>query len=161
MNVQPILSEARQLLESWQEIQLLSNKATKSDSPISPADEQRFLDLKSGVSKLQRALAAQAPKELVFNEKQVAELLKNSVSLQHLRGLPEKDRGSIATQSHDLYVQLLRMVGGLDFVAQGWRPEAPKKKMSAAAKKKQQKMITMIVIGVVVLAAVAKYLKLF
>jgi hypothetical protein len=158
MNVQPILSEARQLLESWQEIQQLAGKATHSDSPISPADEQRFLDLKSGVSKLQRALAASAPKDLVFNDKQVAELLKNSVSLQHLRGLPEKDRGGIANQSHDLYIQLVRMVGGLDFIAAGWRPEVPKKKVSAAAKKKQKKTITMIVIAVVVGLAAAKYL---
>jgi hypothetical protein len=159
MKAEALLHDASQMLEFWEEMRDLAGKAMETDEAIESADEQRFLELKSSISKLQRGLSQETPRDLAFDEKKVAELLKNAISLQHLRGMQGNDRSAFRNDSHNIWLQLVRLEGGLEFLAAGWKPEAPKAK--GIKKKKKGGKGKMIFVILAAGAAAAWYLGYF
>ncbi len=121
------LNDAQALLEIWLRIKAYFVKAA-SDEPITPEDERIFLDLKSEVQRLQRLLKNKMVAGLSFGEQRMADLLRQSISIQHLRELPKMDRQLLVNSWHYCFIHLARAVGALQFIAEGYRPSTTKEK---------------------------------
>ncbi|MGB9692047.1 MAG: hypothetical protein ACPL7D_07750 [Candidatus Sumerlaeaceae bacterium] len=121
------LKDAQALLEIWLRIKAYFVKAA-SDEPITPEDERTFLDLKSEVQRLQRLLRGKMVAGLTFGEQRMADLLRQSISIQHLRELPKMDRQLLVNSWHYVFIHLAKAVGALQFIAEGYRPSTAKEK---------------------------------
>lgn len=120
------LNDARALLEIWLRIKAYFVKAA-SEEAITPEDERSFLELKSEVQRLQRLLKNKMIADLSFGEQKMQELLRQSITIQHLRELPRMDRQLLVNSWHDVFVHLARAVGALEFIAEGYKPPARQK----------------------------------
>ncbi|MCX7626175.1 MAG: hypothetical protein N2Z21_08195 [Candidatus Sumerlaeaceae bacterium] len=117
------LQDAQALLEIWLRIKAFFVKAA-SEEEITPEDERNFLDLKSEVQRLQRLLKNKMVAGLSFGEQRMQDLLKQSISIKHLRELPKMDRQLLVNSWHFVFVHLARAVGALQFIVEGYRPSA-------------------------------------
>lgn len=155
-----LLEDARTLLQQWEQFGSMMSAALYTDHRFGQDEERRFLDMKSTLSRLIKVVAAAAPKSMTIGENRMLELLKNSISLQHLHGLPEADKPPFSASWHRLWVHLLHCVGGVEFVSKGGRTRevaaAPTgvASMMGGAKKKKKGGKKMLVIGAIVVAAV-------
>jgi hypothetical protein len=89
--VELALNDAQALLDIWLRIKAYFVKAA-SEEEITAEDEKMFLDLKSEVQRLQRLLKNKMVADLTFGEDKMQELLRQSISIRHLRELPRMDR---------------------------------------------------------------------
>ena len=62
------------------------------------------------------------PADAGFGADKMIDLLRQSISISHLRGLPRPDRTAIMAQWHSVFIYLCRSVGALKFIAEGWQP---------------------------------------
>jgi len=145
------LSDAQALLQIWLRIKVYFMKATTEDQ-LSPEDEKAFLDLKSETQRLLRLLKAKLIPGLELDDGKVQALLKQSISIRHLRELPRMDRQLLINSWHQAFIQIAALVGALQFVVEGYRPPVVAKAGAGAniadlkggasgfgAKKKQKK----------------------
>ncbi len=116
-----VLQDAQALLEIWLRIKAYFVKAA-SEEPITPEDEKAFLDLKSEVQRLQRLVKNRMIAGLDFGDLRMQELLRQSISVRHLRELPRADRTLLVNSWHYVFIYLARAVGALQFIAEGYRP---------------------------------------
>lgn len=116
-----VLQDAQALLEIWLRIKAYFVKAASED-PITPEDERVFLDLKSEVQRLQRLLKNRMIAGLDFGDQRMQELLRQSISIRHLRELPRADRALLVNSWHHVFIYVARTVGALQFIAEGYRP---------------------------------------
>ena len=115
------LADAQNLLQLWLKIKSFYAKAASED-PISREDETEFLETKSDVSKLQRTLGSKLPAGIGFAADKLQELLRQSISLGHLRSLPKNDRQGLLAVWHQVFVYLSQAVGALQFICEGYTP---------------------------------------
>jgi hypothetical protein len=120
------LAEAENLLGLWLRTRQFFAKANTED-PITREEEQQFLEMKSEVTKVQRTVAPKIPADAGFGSEKMIELLRQSISIGHLRGLPRADRMGIMAQWHSVFIYMCRAVGALKFIAEGWQPRAKQK----------------------------------
>jgi hypothetical protein len=117
------LADAQALLDIWLRIKAYFVKAA-SEEEITAEDEKMFLDLKSEVQRLQRLLRNKMLAGLTFGEQRMQDLLRQSISVRHLRDLPKVDRQLLVNSWHYVFVHLARAVGALQFIVEGYRPPA-------------------------------------
>jgi len=129
--VELALNDAQALLDIWLRIKAYFVKAA-SEEEITAEDEKMFLDLKSEVQRLQRLLKNKMVADLTFGEDKMQELLRQSISIRHLRELPRMDRQLLINSWHYVFVHLARAVGALQFINEGYRPPARAKAGSGA-----------------------------
>ncbi|MFH0794252.1 MAG: hypothetical protein V2A74_09510 [bacterium] len=116
-----IYQAAGQLLDLWVAFQVFFLKAFTAEA-ITKDDEQRFLEVKSNVAKTQRTITQKVPEVLYYGGDKMQDILKQSISVTHLRNLPGTDKKSIYTLWHVVFVHLARTVGALRSVSEGYPP---------------------------------------
>ena len=162
MNVkeaEAVLPEANKTLHQWEELHELLRTSVDEEHEIRPDEEQMFLELKSSISRSMKAMAQAIPGDLTFNSKKAGGILKNTVSLNQVRILPDADKPAIFEDWHEVWIGLVHMQGGLEFIQEGWKP-IPKKTggppsiQSIKSKgKKKKKGKKKLIIGLIVVAA--------
>ncbi len=98
-----------------------------TEEPITREDEQQFLELKSEITKYQRTVAPKMPADVGFGADKMTDLLRQSISISHLRGLPRPDRVVMFGTWHHVFIQMCRAVGALKFISEGYTPPARQK----------------------------------
>ena len=115
------LAEAQNLLQLWMNTKSSFAKAN-SEEEITREDEQSFLETKSEISRYQRTLTPKLPEGVTFGADRMQELLRQSISIGHLRNLPKVDRTNLLVQWHYVFVFLSRAVGAMQFMTEGYVP---------------------------------------
>lgn len=115
------LKEAQALLQLWLRSRGFINKAV-SEEPITRDEEQSFLETKSEISKYQRTIATKLPPDVSFGAERMQEILRQSISINHLRALPKNDRQMLISNWHFVFINLSRAMGCLQFLAEGYVP---------------------------------------
>jgi hypothetical protein len=152
------LQEAKQLHEFWTTFRSYIDKAFLTEEAITREEETRFLDSKSTTTRLVRSLGSGLPPELRFGGDKLVELLKSSISIQHFRSVPESERDQFIAQWHSIWLQIVRTIGGLEYISAGNKFVASKNAGAASGMKRGKKSkknakMKKIIIGIVVLAA--------
>ncbi|KPK71719.1 MAG: hypothetical protein AMJ84_05750 [Acidithiobacillales bacterium SM23_46] len=162
-----LLQEARTLLNHWTRIREYLLMAFQSD-PIAREQEQSFLELKSQTARSQRVVAGKMPEDLQFGSDKITDLLRQSISISHLRGLPKADKTNLVGAWHLASVMLHRAVGALEYLKES--QEVVRRKQSGLrgirAIKSEAAMVTKksklpVIIGVALVLAVAAGLYYF
>lgn len=157
-----LLQEARTLLGLWLRIREYILMAFQNDQ-IAREQEQAFLELKSETARGQRVVAGKMPEDLKFGSDKITDLLRQAISVAHLRGLPMADKRVLVGAWHYASVMLHRAVGALEYINETQQVLRREKvgprgirtiKSEAAARMKKSKW-PMIMGAVLVLAVVA------
>lgn len=121
------LNEAQSLMQLWLKTKTFFGKANTED-PISREEEQAFLESKSEISKYIRTLAPKLPADVQFGGEKIQDLLRQSISIGHLRSLPRADRQTLMSTWHQIFIQISRSAGALQFIAEGYMPPPKQQK---------------------------------
>lgn len=121
------LAEAQNLIQLWLRTKQYFTKAN-NEEPITREEEQAFLETKSDISRLQRIMGTKIPADIGFGGQQMQELLRQSISIGHLRNLPKTDRQGLMQQWHLVFMYLSRAAGAMQFMVEGYvQPQRAKK----------------------------------
>ncbi len=115
------LQESQQLLNLWLQTKGFLAKAF-TDTPVSPEEEKAFLETKSAVSQYTRLVSQKLPAEVKIGGERMQELLRQAISIGHLRGLPKADKQTLISNWHASFVNLARAVGCLQLISEGYKP---------------------------------------
>ena len=121
-----LTEEARALLGSWLKIRDFLFLAFQN-SEIPREHEQTFLELKSETAHCQRVVSGKIPEELQFGADKITDLLRQAISISHLRGLPLADKRNLVGSWHVASIMLHRAVGALEYTAETQRDVASHK----------------------------------
>jgi hypothetical protein len=108
---------AEQLLKQWLAIRKYLRLAL-SNEPITREQDHEFLQVKSQISKHYSQLRIRLPKQLLGTLEVVQDVMKQALSVTHLRNLPTTDQRQVANLWHGYYVDLCRMAGALKFMTE-------------------------------------------
>ncbi len=111
----------KNLLQLWVSFRTYFQRSFTSE-PISRQEEQDFLELKSTLAKSHRALAQRSNELFYYGGDKILEILRQSISVGHLRALPIGDKRTLYTNWHSVFVYLSRTVGAYRFLAEGFVP---------------------------------------
>jgi hypothetical protein len=133
-----------------------------TQEPISPEDEQEFLEVKSQVNKNSRLLS-QRLKEVGYEGDKISNVLRQCISVAQLRAMPIPDRRGLYKEWHAIFVKLNQVDGALEFMARGWVPRALDrqtgtsisdiKRMGGGAAKRKKKTLKVVIVLVVLVLA--------
>ncbi len=115
------LAEAQNLLQLWVRLKAFLSKAESTD-PISREEEQAFLEAKSEISRSQRTIMAKLPLGVSIAPERLQEIMRQSISISHVRVLPKTDRTTLMANWHHVFIYVSQAVGGFQLVAEGYSP---------------------------------------
>lgn len=127
------LQQSQQLLNMWLQTKGFLAKAF-TDTPVTPEEEKAFLQTKSGVSQLTRTVSQKLPSDVKIGGERMQELMRQAISIGHLRGLPKADKQTIIANWHAAFVDLARAVGCLQFVSEGYIPTPKAAKVAGSGR---------------------------
>lgn len=127
------LKDGQALLQLWLRSRAFINKAN-TEEPITREEEQSFLETKSDISKHQRTMVTKLPPDVSFGAERMQELLRQSISIGHLRALPKSDKQMLVTNWHFVFINLSRAMGALQFMAEGYIPPPKVRKAGTGIK---------------------------
>jgi len=113
--------ELRLLQELWEKVRS-ALEAALTTKAISKEDENDFLRVKSDGTKYHRILKKKLTdqqtriKKLDFAYDRMLEILRASISIAHLRSLPETDVKRTLNEWHKINVQLNNIIGAYEFL---------------------------------------------
>lgn len=120
-DVDELYDASKKLLEMWMRTKLVFLKAF-GDEEMTREHENTYLQLKSEVSRLFRAISEKLPPGLKFDGDKMMEMLKNAMTMDHLHQLPASERQVIYRMWHQIYIKLTRTVGALEVMKSGYYP---------------------------------------
>lgn len=126
-----LLADAQRLTTLWIQFRNYFAKAV-SEEPLTREDEQGFLESKSEIQKLQRGLGQRMPPGLTFGADRLADLLRHSITLGHLRALPKTDRMGLFSTWHHVFIYLSQATGALQFISEGYSYDSASRTKKAA-----------------------------
>lgn len=122
-----VVQEAQNLVKLWLNVKKFLVKAMGED-PITKEEEQAFLNAKTEVGRLTRSVGQKVPSDVTVGGEKMQDLLRQAISIAHLRGLPKADKQVLVSNWHASYITLAQAYGCLVFIAEGFipSPKAPK-----------------------------------
>jgi hypothetical protein len=111
----------KQLLQLWVSFRKYFQRSFTSE-PLSRQEEQEFLELKSTIAKNHRVLAQRSNELFYYGGDRILEILRQSISVSHLRALPMGDKRNLYKSWHTVFVYLSRTVGAYRFISEGFIP---------------------------------------
>ena len=87
-----------------------------SAKPISREQDQNFLTTKSAMSKVFSQLRNRIPEQVLGNSEQMQTVMKQALSVTHIRNLPTPDKRQLYRIWHSYYMELCRTAGALKFM---------------------------------------------
>lgn len=115
------LQESQQLLQLWLQTKGFLARAF-TETPVSQEEERAFLETKSAVSQYTRTVSQKLPSDVKIGGEKMQDLLRQAISISHLRGLPKADKQTIISNWHAAFISLARAVGCLQLISQGYVP---------------------------------------
>lgn len=115
------LAEAQTLLQLWVKAKAFFAKADTQE-PVSREEEQAFLDMKSEISRAARSVGPKLPQGVTFAPEKLQEILRQSISISHVRAMPKADRSTLMGNWHHVFIYMSQAVGALQFIAEGYVP---------------------------------------
>lgn len=163
-----ILEDIKKLNSLWLSFKTFLMRSFTNDS-ITQELELEFLDIKSTTSKYLRVLAQKIDaRQFKYEPDKMTTLLRQAISIVHLRGLPIADRKNLVILWHEVYIHLIKVLGAFNLISEGYQPKkrevkdtsvAALKKGAADAQKKVEKegmgkTVVMIVLAIMIAGAV-------
>lgn len=108
------------IIQQWLAFKRFVLKAY-SQEPITPEDEQEFLEVKSQINKVGRMLSDRL-KNLGYQGDKIGSMLRQCISVSQLRAMPVPERRGLYKEWHSISINLSQAQGMVDFIAQGWEP---------------------------------------
>lgn len=128
-----ILSDLRRLNELWETIKHYLLMAFTTE-PLTAETEQLFLEAKSHTSKFLRVLAEKIDShQFRYDPEKITVLLRQAISVTHLRSLPLADRKNLFDTWHGVHIHLMQVLGAFTLIAQGYQPMKKEKKSTSIA----------------------------
>ncbi len=124
--VEVLYGESKKLLELWMRTKLAFLKAF-GGGEISKEQENDYLQLKSEISRMYRAMGERLPKGLHFDGDKMMEMLKNAMTMEHLKRQPPSERRTFYGTWHRVYIKLTRTLGALEVMGEGYYPHMHRK----------------------------------
>ncbi|MCX7001017.1 MAG: hypothetical protein NT106_12105 [Candidatus Sumerlaeota bacterium] len=132
-----ILTDLKKLYDLWNTIKGYLLMAFTNE-PISPDVEGNFLDVKSHTSKYLRVVAEKIDShQFRYDPEKISLLLRQAISVTHLRSLPIADRKTLFELWHEVYVHLSQVLGAFLFIMEGYQPLKKEKKITSIASLKK------------------------
>ncbi len=156
------LQDIKSLHALWMRMRIFLDMSF-TDEPLSADTEQNFLQVKSQLSKYLRVMAEKVDKtQFRYDPEKITNLLRQAISVTHLRGLPIPDRKTLFVTWHEVYVHLTQVMGAFSLICEGYQPKKKVKKDSSIAalkrgasdKKKKESSAGKIILIVVVIIVV-------
>lgn len=119
--IEETLNDLKQLYELWLKFRKYYLKAFTTE-PITREEEQEFLEIKSEIARYQRVLSEEVHRSLYFAGDKAIELLRKSISVGHLRTLPQVDKQLYYKLWHYIFIYISRTLGAYQFFAEGFIP---------------------------------------
>ena len=113
--------DARKLLDLWMRTKLVFVRSFGTEA-ISNEQESAYLQLKSEISRIYRIMSDNLTPGLLFDGDVMQEVLKNAMSMAHLRNQNPKERQKFYAQWHRVYIKLTRTLGALEVMKAGYLP---------------------------------------
>jgi hypothetical protein len=111
----------------WMQLKQFLIKAN-SNEPLTKDDERHFLQIKSDLAKCQRSLSGKLKDNYTTGFDQIQNLLRQTISVSHMRNIPPTDRRSLFKDWHGVYITLTSLTGAIEYTQQtGHLPVANKK----------------------------------
>jgi hypothetical protein len=120
--LQETVKELHLMVDLWQKVRDFL-KIARSNEPITKEHEAEFLRVKSEGSKYHRILKRKLTdketriKKLDFPYDNMIEILRGSISIAHLRGLPEADQKKLQSDWHKTFIGLCTVAGAYEFLS--------------------------------------------
>lgn len=164
-------AEARKLLDLWRKYKQFINFAF-GEGNITQDAENQFLSLTGALQQEQRVLLSTLPRDINFGSDKMTDMLRDSVSLKHLRDMPKVDKGTALANWHSAYILLTRAAGAMAFIAEGYKHEAEVERQvdlrsikagGRVARRRQEwyknpSIVTMILVGACVVVFMLDYM---
>lgn len=125
---EPYLEETQKelqiLYDLWVKLRQAMDRAT-SGEVISREEENEFLRIKSDGTKYHRILKGKLSdqktkiKKLEFNYDRMVEMFRGTISVAHIRNLPEADQTKMRSDWHRIAIQLQFILGAYEFLQSG------------------------------------------
>jgi len=128
---------SEKLLGFWMRIKLVFMKAF-SEGEIAPDQESAYLQLKSEISRLNRGLSDKLTTGLKFEGEKMMEMLKNAMTMEHLRSQPISEKQNIYATWHRLFIKLTRTLGALEVMQMGYHPAVHRERLKSMAVTKKK-----------------------
>jgi hypothetical protein len=131
-DVDELYESNKKLLELWMRTKLVFLKAF-GDEEMTREHENTYLQLKSEVSRIFRAIADKLPPGLKFDGDKMMEMLKNAMTMEHLHQQPPGERQNIYRLWHQIYIKLTRTLGALEVMKSGYYPHLHRGRLKTQA----------------------------
>ena len=162
-------AESQQLWQLWTATKAFLAKAETQD-PVTREEEQAFLEAKTDLSRLSRSIPAKLPEGVGIAADKLQDILRQAISISHLRSLPKPDKLNLVLNWHAVFIHVSRATGALQLIAEGYTPNPVAKKQGTGLKdikagsvatspKKKSRLkspmtwVVVVIIAVVVMAA--------
>lgn len=166
-DAEDILADLRRLNELWEVVRQYLMMAFTSE-PLTAETEQHFLESKSHTSKFLRVLSEKIDShQFRYDPEKITVLLRQAISVTHLRSLPVADRKNLFDTWHEVHVHLTQVLGAFHLIAQGYQPTKKEKKSTSIAslkkgagggKKKESPAGKIAVVALIVIIVFALFL---
>ena len=130
--VNDLQETCKKLLGFWMQIKLVFLKAFGA-AEISREQESAYMQLKTEISRLNRAASDKLPSGLKFEGEKMMEMLKNAITMEHLRNQPASEKQNINAVWHRLYIKLTRSLGALEVMQSGYYPHVHRSRLKSMA----------------------------
>ena len=167
-----ILEDLRKLSNLWFSFRIFLMMSFTNES-IGQEKEHEFLDIKSQTSKYLRVLAQRIEtRQFKYEPDKMTTLLRQAISVVHLRGLPMADRKNLVVLWHEVSIRLNQVMGAFVFISDGYQPRRKERKDTSIAalkkgaagmdKKKKEgkgKVVLMVFFLLIIVAALVIIMK--
>jgi hypothetical protein len=112
------------IYDLWMKLRQAIERAV-SGEVISREEENEFLKIKSDGTKYHRILKGKLSdqktkiKKLEFNYDRMVEIFRGTISIAHIRNLPDADQTKMRSDWHRIAIQLLFILGSYEFLQSG------------------------------------------
>lgn len=139
-DIDELYDSIKKLLELWMRTKLVILKAF-GDEEITREHENAFLQLKSEISRIYRAVSEKLSTGLKFDGDKMMEMLKNAMTMEHLHQQPPSERQVLYRIWHQIYIKVTRTLGALEVMKSGYYPNLHRERLKrpAAAQKSVKK----------------------
>ena len=166
-DAEDILSDLHRLNELWDMVKQYLLMAFTTE-PLTAEIEQHFLESKSNTSKFLRLVSEKIDShQFRYDPEKITHLLRQAISVTHLRSLPMADRKNLFDTWHEVHVRLTQVLGAFQLISQGYHPTKKEKKSTSVAslkkgasgrKKKESPADKIAVVALILIIVVAFFI---
>ena len=129
-DVDELQETCKKLLGFWMQMKLVFLKSF-SGAEILAEHETAYMQLKTEISRLNRAVSERLTSGLKFEGEKMMEMLKNAINMEHLRNQSANEKQNIYATWHRLFIKLTRSLGALEVMQSGYYPHIHRSRLKS------------------------------